>query len=173
LADYVLTNFEDNETGMFHFTANNSAQLTARPMIFSDDVMPNANASFALGLQHLGTLLDKANYNEKAVFMMKRMYETAILQGQSANYYTWCKLFLNIVTPPFEVAIVGEKSKELQNEMMRYYLPNALILGGNREGLPLLEGKLQKGETYIYVCQNKTCKYPVKTVVEALKLMNY
>ena len=35
-----------------------------------------------------------------------------------------------------------------------------------------LEGKLVEEDTYIYVCQNKVCKMPVKSVAEALKLIN-
>jgi uncharacterized protein len=66
-------------------------------------------------------------------------------------------LFLNTIHPPFEVAIVGNKSGQLRDELMRYYLPNCLILGGNTEGyLPLLEGKLQKGES-IYMCVKIRC----------------
>ncbi len=173
MLDYVLAHFEDKTTGFFNFTENNNTQLVARPINFSDDVIPNANATIALSFNQLGSLLEKKAYSEKAVFMMQKMYETAITNGQSAYYHTWCKLFLNIVQPPFEIAIVGKDSKKLRDELMHYYLPNVVILGGNTEGvLPLLEGKLKQGETYIYVCQNKACKKPVKTVAEALKLLN-
>jgi uncharacterized protein len=174
LTDYVLNNFEDKTTGFFNFNENNKTQLAARPIILSDDVMPNANATFAVVLNHLGALLEKENYTKKAHSLLQNIHETAILKGNSANYFTWCKLFLDVVNPPFEVAIVGENAGQLRSELMRYYLPNTLILGGYTEGsLPLLESKLKKGETYIYVCQNKACKQPVKTVAEALKLLKF
>jgi uncharacterized protein len=173
LTDYVLNNFKDKTTGFFNFNENSNAPLAARPIILSDDVIPNANATFAVVLNHLGTLLEKEQYTKKAHSMLQKVYETAILSGYSANYYTWCKLFLNVVQPPYEVAIVGDNAGQLRNELIRHYLPNALILGGNTEGglIPMLEGKLRKGETWIYVCQNKACKQPVKTVAEALKLI--
>ena len=45
-------------------------------------------------------------------------------------------------------------------------------MGGKKEGsLALLEGKLIKGETTIYVCQSKACKRPVNEVKAALDLM--
>ena len=57
--------------------------------------------------------------------------------------------------------------------MMAEYVPNAIYLGGKTEGsLSLLQEKLQTGNTYIYVCQNKACKMPVKTSEAAFKLMN-
>jgi hypothetical protein len=170
---FVFKNFNDTTTGLFNFSDNRETPLAARPIPLIDDVIPNANASFTLTLNHLGTLLDKKEYTDRAVLMMQKMYETAIASGQTAYYYTWAKLFLTLVKPPFEVAIVGKDSKKLRDELMRYYLPNAVILGGNTEGvLPLLENKLNRGETYIYVCQNKACKKPVKTVAEALQLLN-
>jgi uncharacterized protein len=172
MADYVLTHFEDKTTGFFHFTANDNAPLVARPIPFSDDVIPNANATIALSLNQLGSLLEKKEYSEKAFSMMQKMYETAITSGQSTYYHTWCKLYFDIIQPPFEVAIVGQDAEKLRDGLMRYYLPNALVLGGNTEGpLRLLEGKWKQEETYIYVCQNKACKQPVKTVKEALKLI--
>jgi len=60
-----------------------------------------------------------------------------------------------------------EKSRQFQN----FYLPTAFFMGGSEENLPLLENKNVKGETIIYVCRNKVCKQPVKTVEEAILLM--
>ena len=37
--------------------------------------------------------------------------------------------------------------------------------------LPLLKHKLIEGQTTIYMCQNKLCKFPVTDVKEALKQM--
>jgi uncharacterized protein len=173
MADYVLKNFEDSKTGMFHFTSNLDAALVARPMDFSDNVLPNPNAIMALNLHDLGTFLDKPNYLAQATSMMQNMYDRAVSSGHSEAYFNWCKLFSRLVNPPYEVAIVGGNAAVLRAEMMRYYVPNAVFLGSNTEGgkLSLLEDKFQAGETYIYVCQNKTCKYPVKTVQDALKLL--
>ena len=59
-----------------------------------------------------------------------------------------------------------------RNELMKNYIPNAILLGGKDEGnLELLKGKLQEGETMIYVCQNKVCKLPVQDPEKALTLM--
>jgi uncharacterized protein YyaL (SSP411 family) len=71
------------------------------------------------------------------------------------------------------VAIVGPDWESKLQEMQSHYLPNVLFLGGSDEGsLELLQDKLQGDDTYIYVCQNKVCKLPVKEVSEALKLID-
>jgi uncharacterized protein YyaL (SSP411 family) len=56
---------------------------------------------------------------------------------------------------------------------MGHFVPNAIFLGGKTEGsLQLLENKLQEGQTMIYVCRDKVCKFPVTTTDEALKLLD-
>ena len=85
-------------------------------------------------------------------------------------YANWASLMLYQVQPPYEVAIVGRKADKLRKQWDTHYLPNALLMGGRKEGgLPLLKNKLQKGKTMIYVCKDKVCKLPVKEVTEALK----
>jgi uncharacterized protein YyaL (SSP411 family) len=73
----------------------------------------------------------------------------------------------------YEVAIVGERSAELADSLRRAYVPDVIYAGGNKEGdLPLLEGKLQPGQTTIYVCESGLCRRPVTTAAEALGLLH-
>ena len=82
-------------------------------------------------------------------------------------------MLTDFVYEPFEVAIVGDNFDLVRRDLDKNYIPNMLLLGGSSEGsLDLLEGKLVKGETTIYVCKNKVCKFPVNTVSDALDLMN-
>ena len=67
---------------------------------------------------------------------------------------------------------MGDDFEVQRNALMRSYIPNAILLGGKTEGtLDLLKDKLQEGETMIYVCQNRVCKFPVTEVEKALELM--
>ena len=89
-----------------------------------------------------------------------------------ASYSKWNALSLNNVYPYFEIAVVGKDVKPVINGLNQKYLPNTLIVGSDSESeLPLFEDRFVDGETYIYVCQNTTCKLPVKTVNEALNQM--
>ena len=100
------------------------------------------------------------------------MQNTLTAADQPNFYSNCCSLFQFMVEPPYEVAIVGDNADQIRNELMANYLPNVLMLGGKDEGtLELLEGKLQEGETMIYVCQNKVCKFPVTEVSKALTLI--
>jgi uncharacterized protein YyaL (SSP411 family) len=58
----------------------------------------------------------------------------------------------------------------MRGQMSKAYHPNALYLGGNKEGdLELLTNKLVPGETTIYVCLEKVCQLPVNDTELALK----
>jgi uncharacterized protein YyaL (SSP411 family) len=73
------------------------------------------------------------------------------------------------INEPTEIAIVGSKAATLRKEFSAHYLPSAIWSGSmGTSTLPLLQDKIKAGETLIYVCKNKTCKLPVKTVVEAM-----
>ena len=55
---------------------------------------------------------------------------------------------------------------------MDEYLPNALVAASKSVSeLYLLKDRYFKDETYIYVCVDNTCKFPVTKVLNALELM--
>ena len=75
-----------------------------------------------------------------------------------------------MVSPPYSVAILGDDIEAKRKEFNSHFTPNVFLSGGKKEGnLALLQNKLVKGQTTIYVCQNNVCKYPVSDVKDALK----
>ncbi len=81
-------------------------------------------------------------------------------------------LLLNYTTPFYEVAVVGPNAGEQRLAFGNFFLPYKMLIGSTEESsLPLLENKFVKGETLIYVCKNKTCKFPVRKVEEAVRQM--
>jgi uncharacterized protein YyaL (SSP411 family) len=171
LADYVLAHFQDSKSELFLLSDSDST-LFFRDVPMMDGVLPSANAAFALALQQLGTVFDKAVYLEKANKMFKNTRDLVQDSYRTPFYYHWCKGHYRQMKPPFEVAIVGENAHLIKQQLVKHYLPNAYILGATKPStLELLNNKFKKGETWIYVCQNHACKQPVKTVEEALKMM--
>ncbi len=172
LADYTIAHFYDAETGMFYYTSDLDPPLIARKKEVGDNVIPASNSILAKCLNKLGSYLYHQPYLDHAAQMLHNMIDEIATSSQPGFYSNWCDLYLDEVKPIYEVAIVGEEADAKNTEIMQHYLPHAIFLGGKSEGgLQLLENKLQPGETYIYVCQNKVCKFPVKTVEEALRLM--
>jgi len=171
LTDYSIAHFFDSATGMFYYTHNQFSNLISRKMEIADNVIPSSNSAMGKNLFDLGLFFDNQDYKDKARQMLMNVKNDL---HQNIRYYSnWGILELQFISPPNEIAIVGENSNSLRKHFSINYLPNALFLGGMDEGtLSLLRDKLVVGQTTIYVCQNKSCKLPTKSVEEALKQVN-
>ncbi|HAS44710.1 MAG TPA: thioredoxin domain-containing protein [Microscillaceae bacterium] len=166
--EYALKHFYDAKSGMFFYTSKLDAPLIARKMDISDNVIPGSNSVMANNLFKLGHYFYNQSYLQKSRQMLHNVQKDVIKYGY--YYANWASLMLYQIHPPYEVAIVGKKAHKLRKQWDKKYLPNALLMGGRREGnLPLLKNKWQKGKTMIYVCKDKVCKLPVTEVNEALK----
>ena len=79
---------------------------------------------------------------------------------------------LNYSNPYYEVVISGKEAKAKLAELNKNYLPNILVSYSDKESnLPLQRNRYTDNETYIYVCIDNTCKLPVTTIPETLKLI--
>ncbi len=172
LAEYAEAHFFDAESGLFYYTSDLDPPLVSRKKETSDNVIPASNSMMARDLYLLGLYFYKNEWLERAKGMLHLFAQKMVNTDEPDFYSNWCQLYLDLVRPPYEVAIVGHHFDEKLKEISGHYLPNVILLGGSGEGsLELLKGKLQEGETMIYVCRNKVCKLPVTEVGEALKLM--
>jgi uncharacterized protein YyaL (SSP411 family) len=173
LADYAIEHFGAQDSPMFYYTSAKDDPLIARQVKIEDNVIPSANSAMARSLLHLGTYLYDTSYVARARRMM--LVVTPDIQDTEAPTYfaNWLRLYGELAYPLYEVAVVGPACERKRAELQASYLPNALFLGGEEEGnLELLQDKLQGGETFIYVCQNKVCQLPVqeaKLAVQQIK----
>lgn len=172
LTAYTQIHFYDKSTGMFHYTSDLDPELIARKKEIADNVIPGSNSTMARNLYQLGIILYQPEWVDLSKQMLHNLAENIVEAPQPNFYSNWCSLYWTVVNPPYEVAVMGENSKAISKELRQNYLPHAFILGGKSEGsLQLLKDKLIEGETRIYVCQNKVCKFPVLEVEKALVLM--
>ena len=167
LSDHAVQHFYSVEKGVFFYTSINDDPLIARKSETSDNVIPSSNSSIAKGLFQLGHYYENDNYLRISRQQMMNMKEYAMTH--TAFYANWAILMDWFIAEPYEIAIVGEKAPELRKEFSSHYLPSCIWSGAiGNSNLPLLKDKIKSGETWIYVCRNRTCGLPVKTVQEAL-----
>jgi hypothetical protein len=152
---------------MFFYTHNQYADLIARKMEISDNVIPSSNSEMGKNLFLLGHFLGKDDYICKAKQMLVNVADD--VQRNIYFYSNWGILQAWFTAPLYEVAIMGDDFKNKRQEFDEHYLPNVIFLGGNKESkLALLENKLVAWQTTIYVCRDKSCELPVREVEEAL-----
>jgi uncharacterized protein YyaL (SSP411 family) len=167
LTVYALEHFFDNESNMFFYTHNQYADLIARKMELSDNVIPSSNSEMAKNLFLLGHFLNNEDYISKAKQMLINV--EADVQRNIYFYANWGIVQALYTSTLYEVAIVGDDFADKRKQFDENYLPNVILLGGkNKSKLGLLENKLIAGQTTIYVCRNKSCEIPVVEVEKAL-----
>ena len=171
LTDYTLVHFMDKQTGMFFYTHDQHSNLIVRKKEISDNVIPSSNSEMAKNLFHLGTYL----YREDLLQISRQMLQSIREDINQNPYYfaNWAILEANMVSPPFEIVILGDKFDTLRKAFGQNYLPNVILSGGKREGdMDLHQGKYSDGETMIYVCRDRVCKLPVREFSEAMEQIN-
>ena len=170
LIKYTYKNFFNAETNMFYFTSTLDDKLISRTVEFRDNVIPSSNSIMANNLFKLSHYFDNKKYLNSSQQMVNNIKDQ--IELYPGGFSNWMNLILNINKNFYEIAVVGNKAIEKIKELNENYLPNKIIIGSLESNpLPLLKNRFVEGETYIYVCVNKACKMPVKTVKEALKLI--
>lgn len=171
LTEIVQKDFYDATSGMFTF--NKEQQLISRIIKTNDGDIPSPNSVMAHNLLQIGHV----NYNPEYIKQSKTMLTTLLplVTEYTDGYAHWGSLLLNLTHPYFEIVVVGKNAEELMKQLRAQHLPNTLIVGSTTESeAPLFKDRYFDDTTYIYVCQNSTCKLPVKTVEEALvQLKNF
>ena len=160
--------FDDTASGMYSYNQGN--ELIAQIIKTDDGVLPSPNAIMAQNLLLLGHLYYDIEAMKKAKTMLSSMVPFATENPYS--YAKWNSILLQSTYPFYEVAIVGTDAKSLIADMSTEHVPNTLLVGSTVESeLALFQGRYSDKDTFIYVCQDHTCKLPVKTVNEALNLL--
>ena len=171
LTDYAIKHFKDEKSGLFYYTSDLDDSLIARKMELSDNVIPASNSSLAKGLFKLANYFYKKDYKDIAKNMLSKMKSNFL--SNPLYHSNWGILMSDFVYPYYEVAIVGDDFNNKRVEFVKKFHPNILLLGGKDEGtLELLEQKLVRNKTMIYVCEDKNCKLPVEDVTKAEEQLN-
>jgi uncharacterized protein YyaL (SSP411 family) len=141
-------------------------------MEVTDNVIPSSNSEMAQNLFLLGLYFENKKFEDQSVQLIKNVLADAT---KNVNYYSnWAQALLFQIYPVSEIAITGNEWNEKLVQFQHHYLPSAIYSGGAVEGgIPLLESKVIKGKTVIYVCKNKTCGMPVEDVKDALQQIGY
>ena len=167
LIKYTNQHFYDQSTGMYFYTSDNGEELITRKHELSDNVIPSSNSIMAKVLFKAGHILSQDSYLETVDAMLKQILDKAVNSG--IWYSNWVSLLGMRIIGVTEVAITGKNHIKNSLELQCHYLPYSLFVGGNKENIPLLKGRVSGDNNLIYVCRNKVCNLPDKDAKTALK----
>lgn len=170
ITSYVSAHFFDDKSSMFYYTSDQDKNLITRKIDVADGVISSANSILANNLFKLGHYIT----DDKMIKLSEQMLNNlqSEIQSNSLSFANWLNLMISFTNPFYEVAIVGEKAKEVNKSLFHNYIPNIIIVGSNIESKqPLLVNKYVDGQTFIYVCTNGTCKLPQINIKKAINLI--
>ena len=88
------------------------------------------------------------------------------------DYMNWLNVSTDYSKNFYEIVVVGKNAFQISKDLTSRYLPNTLVAASKTDADEyLIKNRYIKGNTLIYVCVNNSCKFPVETVDEALKLI--
>jgi len=163
LADVLLEQFEDSQSGGFFFTSHDHEQLIHRPKPGHDNAMPSGNGVAAFALQRLGYLLGEVRYLDAAERTLALYYPA--LARQPAGYTSLLMTLQEHLTPPQIIILRSApgQSDAWRRQLLRHYAPDKLILAleGELAGLPEALAKPLSQNVSAWICQGTRCLPPL------------
>jgi len=171
LAQYVVENFYDSNSGFFWYSELNDQNVFARKIEIYDGVIASGNSVMAKVLNTLGVFLHHAEFVDKSNQMLASM--AGRIGRYPAGYAKWASLVYALSKKQFVVIVIGDNAMEMLPKLLYYKTPGMLIFGSKiKSKLPYFENRWVEGKTMIYICQDTYCMAPVETINEALDMIN-
>jgi uncharacterized protein YyaL (SSP411 family) len=174
LAETMVDQCWDVESGGFFDTGKDHEALIARPKSVFDNAIPAGNSVAVEVLERLAVLFDVPAYAENAERVLRGLYDT-MTRYPSGFGRLLCALDFSLATPQ-EVALVGDPDDAAMAALLavlRQQFRPTTVLALRTPDAPedaqpaLLRGRAMVGDRpSAYVCERYVCKLPVTTAEE-------
>lgn len=176
-----IQRFWDDENGGFWFTSEESEALLGRKKEIYDGALPSGNSIAALNLVKLGRITANTNWEEKAESIF-RLFSKQVQQAPT-GYSQLLQAFDFAISNSYEIVLAAEKGDEMLKEMTtslnQEFIPNKVVVLNEPEDnllsslAPYTEKQgIKDDRPTVYVCQNYSCRQPVHTTEEMMKLLH-
>ena len=170
ITDDAVNIFKDDESDLLRYS--NNKELFTKLISVDDGVIPSPNSIIAEQLFNIGHVIFDDEYLNMSNNMVSSVQ--SVIDNNINSYSVWANNILNRVESFYEIAIIGPESKPITDEITNYFSPNTIVVQSKAESdLPLFIDRFFEDETYIYVCQNKTCQRPETNINLALEQVPY
>ena len=173
LAERMIADFYDEESGGFFFTSDKHKHLLMRTKPYHDGATPSGNSTATKVLLRLARFLDLPDYRDKAQAVLLAKQEM-MAQHPLAFPHLLCAADLFLGTP-VEITIAGRRGRadteNLLSAVHSEYLPNRILTLADPDGTATVESAdlphLWAGKSMIeeaataYVCEDFSCRKPV------------
>ena len=170
ITDDAINVFKDDESDLLRYS--NNKDLFTKLITVDDGVIPSPNSIIAEQLFNIGHVIFDDEYLNLSDNMVSSVQ--SVIDNNMNSYSVWANNILNRVESFYEIAVIGPESKLITDQISSYFSPNSIVVQSKTESdLPLFIDRFFEDETYIYVCQNKTCQRPETNINLALEQVPY
>ena len=168
LMEETEMNFNSEKSVQYRYSMNED--LISPILKIDDGILPSPNSVMAENLFLMGHIYYNDEWLEKSEAMVAAV-QSAVAENPAA-YANWNHLYLKHAYSFLEIAITGKNASELYTGLIKNYYPNSIIAGTMVESsIPIFEDRFIPDQSYIYVCENRSCKRPVTSAEEADELI--
>lgn len=171
LMELIIDNFSEAETGFFFYTHRHQQDVILRTKEIYDGATPSGNSIMAWNLHYLSIVFDNAAWRDRALSICAAL--NAVIVKYPTSFGMWASVKYDFFYGVNEIAVVGNRYKDVALEIIAHYSPNKVIQSASESNadFPLLTGRHVKGKTNIYLCRNYSCLQPVERVGDLIQLI--
>jgi len=171
IAEMVIENFSEPETGFFFYTRSDQPDVIVRKKEVYDGAVPSGNAVMASVLYQLSIFFNKNEWKQRSLDMLSSMGHA--ITRYPTSFGCWNGLLLEMATGTIEVAITGKDFSLTHTELLTHFVPQKILMASSveNEQFALLAGKSIKTTPLIFICKNFSCLKPASSVAEAMGLI--
>lgn len=161
LAETLLTDFLDSDTGTFFQTSHHHEALIVRVRGSNDGALPDAGTAAARALLRLSRHLDEPRLAEAAVTYV-RAHGNRLARKPHA-YLSTLLLVDDLLTPDVQLLFNGPNTETpaLRRAAAQVYLPNATVSHAAENTASRWKNTPTSAGPALYICRSYTCQAPV------------
>jgi len=169
LAEVLLAEFQDRESGGFFFTGASHEKLFHRPKPGQDQATPAGNAVAAWVLGRLSALAGEMRYAQAAEDTVALFYPQ--VRDYPAGFATMAMALSEQLRPPSMLVLRGrgEEPARWCSQLARQYMPAALVLAvpDGVAGLPApLDKPVRPEPVNGWLCRGVICQEPISDLIQ-------
>ncbi|MBI2837450.1 MAG: thioredoxin domain-containing protein [Acidobacteria bacterium] len=179
LNEQCVARFFDDKEGGFYFTEEGRSDLLVRRKEIIDGALPSGNSVAVLNLVRLAEIRSDDSLREKAMRSLESSARFLQEYPQEMAYLLTAADYA--LGPSREVVIAGNRSSPVTVEMIRAvqtrFLPRTVLLLVSPDldpaFAPVVKDKVAlEGRPTAYVCENYTCRTPVRTAPDLVAALD-
>ena len=171
LLGYSIKHFFNSGNGLFYYSEKENSAVLTNHYQNEDNVIPAANSVMVNNLHKLYLIQGEPQYLNDAKKMLQHV--TPQFVNYPMAFSNWGNFMLKLYLPYYEVVVNGAQAQEKIKKLQKDFRPNILwIVAKGKSDIPILKGRFVSGKTLIYVCREGSCRLPVESAEEALKMLD-